>query len=656
LPRHLELKAMSSAQVRRLVWVGGALALAAALFMHYLDRAALLPPPTSPPAAAASTAVTATVTATSAVDAQRRLWSPGALYLYTLVSSQSVTVRSGQAGAQPGRPMRFRLEGAWQVGVCSAGAAGVEARVAFSPADFSVDMGDEQPLAPEIRRELREGLGAPFFITLDRAGAVRTIHFEHSVGALVQGLLRSVVAATQVVLPASASASWEVAEEDSSGLYAASYRVLADPFRVEKRKLRYTHLAMDEGVNPVAASTKVEVNAHTNLILDREGLWLELLQGEETVTVATGPDMPVSTAHTKVDLRLAERGADPSLIGALAARRSSLFSLPMATAQLASDQDPRDLYRRTLAGRTLSDFITLLRALPEEKNARGDALADALNGLRALFMLEPTAAAKVPPLLRTDLAPVAVSTLLGALGNAATPEALHTLSLIMGDPRFPFEVRAEATVDMGLAETPTEEGIASLWRLCRGSETALHQAAVLSLGSAAMNLQKVDARAAGALVDEMNKALAAARGEEAQSLWLGALGNTRHPRALPSIEAFVGVPSAKLRASAIQSLRFMPAPRADDRLSERMLKDDSPEVRRVAVFAAGFRPLAPLLPAIEGALRAEPLSALRQALVELLEAHAGTSSEARRLLTWSSREDPDESVRGKAAAALTRRP
>ncbi len=633
---------MSSAPVRRLLWGGAAVALATALFLYSRGRAAPLP---LPPSAAA-------VAPAAAVEAPRRPWNPGAWYRYTLVSSQSVTVRSRQADAQPSRPMRFQLEGAWRVGLCSANDQSMEARIDFSPSDFSVDMGDGQPLAPEMRRELREGLSSPFFITLDRAGAVRFIHFEPSVDALVQGLLRSVVAASQVVLPASASASWEVAEEDSSGLYLAAYRLLALPFQVEKRKLRYSHLAMDEGVRPVSASTKVEVDAHTSLTLAGEDLWLESLHGEETVTVDSGPDMPIPSTHAKVELRLTERGSDPSLLGAFAARRASLFSLPMASSQLALDQDPRDSYRRDLDGRTLSDFIKLLGALPEEKKARDAALTSSLTGLRALFLLEPAAAAKVPPLLRTGLSPIAASTLLGALADATTPEALHALAQIMEDPRFPLEMRGEATENLGMAEAPTQEGIASLWKLCRGSDAALSQAATLMLGSAAMNLQKADARAAGALVEELNQALKAASGEEARDLWLSALGNTRHPRALPSIQALLSVPSPKVRSSATQALRFMPAPQADDLLSERLLKDDAPEVRSAAVFTAGFRPLDPLLPAVERALRSDPEAAVRRALVGLLATQASTSPEARRLLTWTSEHDTDADVRRNAANAL----
>ncbi|HVJ21482.1 MAG TPA: hypothetical protein VM686_38995, partial [Polyangiaceae bacterium] len=80
--------------------------------------------------------------------------------------------------------------------------------------------------------------------------------------------------------------------------------------------------------------------------------------------------------------------------------------------------------------RAAVDFIKLLRALPEEKKARGDALHGTLAGLLALFVLEPATAAEVPGLLRTGLSPDAVSPIIGALSGATTPEALHALTQI----------------------------------------------------------------------------------------------------------------------------------------------------------------------------------------------------------------------------------
>jgi HEAT repeats len=629
----------------RLLWGGGlalAGALAAGLFAQHRSQADAPPLPSSLQPSAVPAA---------AVESSERTYRPGAWYRYTLAGDQSVTVRAKQPGAQIPPPMHFQLKGEWRVGVCAASAETIDARVAFSPSDFSVDMGGA-PLAPEVHRDLRQALSAPFFVTMDRAGGVRLIHFEHPVGALAQGLLRSVVASSQVLLPSTKRASWEASEEDSSGHYLARYQ-LDRPLQVDKRKLRYTHIVLNDGVQPVEAGLEVEVDARSTLTLTREDLWLESLQGEETVTVDPGSDMPIPSTHNRVEMHLLERGADPSLEHAFAARRHALLSLPMASPQLARPEDPMAQYRQTLAGRTLSDFTKFLRALPEEQKARSDALGEALNGLHALFVVEPATAAKVPGLLRAGLSRDAVGSIIGALSAATTKDAMHALRQIMTDRGFASDLRTEAIDAVQFAEAPTEEIIAALWRLARGSDALPRQAAILALGSVAMHLQRGDAVAAGALVDMLSRALGAAKRQEEQELWLGALGNTRSPRALPALQPFLTVSSAALRIAATRGLRFMPAPEADRLLSERLLSDEAVLVRSAAAFAAGYRSLVPLLPAVERALGSERDALVRGELVHLLAAQAGTSPEARRLLTWSSLQDPDATVRDNAAKALT---
>jgi HEAT repeat protein len=409
-------------------------------------------------------------------------------------------------------------------------------------------------------------------------------------------------------------------------------------------------------VQPVDADFKVKVDARSTLTLAPEDLWLESLQDEETVTMVPGADMPIAGGHTRVELRLLERGSDPSLEEAFAARRPALLSQPLASPLRDSPQDPNDPYRQVLAGRTLSDFARLLRELPEEQKARDDALSQALTGLQALFVVEPASAAKVSGLLRSGLSHDAVSTIHGALSGVQTREALRALSQIMDDSQLAPEVREDAAEAMNLVEAPTEENIAVLWRLAWGSNAALCQTAILALGTSAMHLQKQDARAAEAMVDEMSRALGAAHGEEAQNVWLGALGNTRSPRALPVVKPFLIVSSVAIRSTATLSLRFMPAPEADRLLSERLLSDDAVKVRSAAVFAASYRPLAPLLPTFERALRADREPVVRKDLVHLLGAQVDSSPEARSLLTWSSQKDPDASVRDGAAKVLARPP
>jgi HEAT repeat protein len=589
------------------------------------------------------------------VQSSDRAYRPGTVYRYALTTEQWVKVTSPQPGAEVPPSMHFRMNGEWRVGVCDERAEGIDARITFAPTDVFVDV-DETPMALEAENDLRAGLSIPFFITLDRAGSVRWIHFERDIDVFAQGLLRSVVALSQVVLPSTGRDAWEVSEQDGSGRYKVDYRMKPRLY-LEKRKLRYTHLVLDDVEQPLDGDFTVDVTStKVHMTLDPEDLWLRSLEASESVKVIPGADMPAADGHTRVDLRLLGRGSELSLPKAFAARQSSLLSQSLSSPPRAGEPDPDAQHRKVLAGRTFTDFTKLLSELPEDAKARGEAISAALAGLIALFRVEPAAAAEVHAWLRTAPAPDAVATILGALSGVASRETLHALSQVMVDTQLPIELRARAAEAASESRAPTEEAVASLWKLARGPETALHSFAVLGLGTAAARMHELDAPAADALVDELTRASETARGEEAQDLWLIALGNTRSPRALPAIRRFLTNPSAILRASATNGLRFMPAPEADRLLSERLASDSDATVRMAAVRAAGFRPLDPLFAAIEHALRTDKETLVRKDLVDLLRAQTALSAEMRGLLAWSSEEDPDEGVRKEAAKALANPP
>jgi hypothetical protein len=75
-------------------------------------------------------------------------------------------------------------------------------------------------------------------------------------------------------------------------------------------------------------------------------------------------------------------------------------------------------------------------------------------------------------------------------------------------------------------------------------------------------------------------------------------------------------------------------------------------VRKSAVFAAGFRPLPPLLPALEQVLKRDPADAVRAETVSLLGSSLGTLPEARTLLVWTSQSDTNPNIRQSALGFL----
>ncbi|WP_224240220.1 HEAT repeat domain-containing protein [Hyalangium gracile] len=581
-----------------------------------------------------------------------RAWRPGSLYRYSLSADQKVTFRPIQPGAQALPSMRFNLRGEWNVGVVSADAERVDARVNLKLSSLSVDIGDGGPLSPEVQRGLAAALQLPFFLTTDKTGLATFTHFEQGTDTLVRSILRSVVASSQFVLTGAPRANWSAEEYDNTGRYHAVYQRLAGD-RFQKRKESYSHVASPQGLEPLNGQIHISVNAVSTFELERD-LWPRWLEGQERVEVEAGQTMPPTTYESSLSMKLLEHRPDPTLIGTFAARRASLSSASMASFQ-GVEQDPMDQHRQVLQGKDFDTLVQELRSLPEDPKARDDARTQALEQLRALFMLRPSEALKVPGVIREGMDPLAASPMLGALSAASTREAVQALAEVTGDASISTDIRMDSVAALGVAKDPTSEGLEALRGATREADGMLRDTAKLALGNAAFQLSDTDAKGAEALMHELHNEYSSAASSEQQALALRSLGNTRSPDALSVLEEALRSGDPLLRQAAIEALRVIPDPRADQLLAESMLRDPAPEVRRVAVFASSFRPLAPLLPALAQALRLDPTDGVRVDVIHLLGEQRAALPEALPLLAWASQNDPNPDLR-KAAASFVNPP
>ncbi|WP_224370955.1 HEAT repeat domain-containing protein [Hyalangium versicolor] len=582
----------------------------------------------------------------------RRAWVPGMKYRYTLSSTQEVSFAPTQPGAETPPGMRFSLRGEWSVGVVSVEGDQIHVLVQLVPSLAEVNVGGETRLAPEVQRSFEAGLAQPFFATLDRSGAVQLVHFEPGADILVQNLLRATLATTQHVVPTSPQATWVTQELDTTGRYSARY-TRQSASRFEKSKLAYSHLVTPDGLQPLQDGPRVSISALTSFELG-EDLWVRSLQGREHLEVDSGSSL-VNAAHSlQVELLLVERARDNSLLGAFDAHRHQLVTLPVAS-YLGQEQDPKAALRQTLAGKTFDTLVKDLRSLPSNEEQSQSARSQALQQLRALFLLEPGQALLAHAALREGMDPLAASPLIGALSSASTPECIQALSDIVADGALPSPMRVDATASLGLASAPTEEGVTALRKLSHGADAELASTATLGMGSAALMMDSSNKHDADALVHELSSAYLSASNPDQQALLLRALGNTRSPSALPTLESALSSKFPGVRSAAVEALRNMPAPSADRLLASVLLRDPIEEVRQTAVFATSFRPIAPLLPVLSQVLRLDSSDLVRREIITLAGDQFRAVPEARALLEWSSQNEPNPGLRRTALTLLTSR-
>jgi HEAT repeat protein len=571
-----------------------------------------------------------------------RAWVPGMLYRYAVRADQELTFRQRQRGTDAPPGMRFNIQGEWNVGVVSVRDELIIARVHMVASSFTVAVDGNEALAPEVRRTMTTALELPFFISFDKTGLAKFTHFEKEADVLVRGLLRSLVANSQFVEAGVPRDTWYSEEHDTTGQYRALYQRLAT-HRFEKQKQSYSHVTTPQGLTPLGSEIRIDVRSISTFELE-EDLWTRSLQISERLEVDAGESIPAATYVLSMSLRLLERLQEPTLIGSFDARRAFLGSAAMSSFQ-GVEQDPLDNYRQVLGGRSFDDMLKELRSLPSEPKARDDVRTRVLEQLRALFMLQPSEALKAPGVIRSGMDPLAASSMLGALSAASTREAIRSLSEVSGDHSISTGIRMDAAAALGMAGEPNPEGVEALRGLTRDADPTLRDTAMLGLGNAAFQMEDTNSGGAEALVHELNSMYRTASSPEQQALALRALGNTRAPSALATLQEALSSTAPQVRQAALEALRNIPDPTADRLLSQYIIGDPTVEVRRVAIFASSFRPLGPLLPALEHALRTDTSDGVRADVIYLLGEMRGMVPEAMPLLRWASENDPNLDLR-----------
>ncbi|WP_043391133.1 HEAT repeat domain-containing protein [Archangium violaceum] len=603
--------------------------------------------PAQPPAAPQQQAAAPTPSQPAQKTADgTRAWVPGTLYRYTLGADQRISFRKKQANAQTMPEMKFTLQGEWNVGVVSATPERVDARVQLKLSTLSV-LVEGNAVAPEARNAMHTALELPFFISMDKAGMVVLTHFEKSVDSLVRGIHRSLVASSQFVVAGVPQDTWKTEELDTTGRFKAEYTRL-DPERFEKNKKDYTHLITPQGLEPLGTEVTIKLRSGTTFELEKD-LWARSVDASELLDVDSGEQAIAALYENSMSLRLKQRMYDPSLFNSFKSRQAELSSAPMSSFA-GVQQDPMDQYRQVLGGKNFDALVKDLRSLPTDPEERDDARTRALEQLRALFMLQPGEALKVPEIIRGGMDPLAASPMLGALSAASTQEAIQSLVSVSGDGSIPHDIRMDSVAALGMAGEPNRQGVDALRDLARDPDPMLRDTATLGLGNAAFQMgdNQQQQRDAEALVYELSNSYQSASTPEAQALALRALGNTRSPNMMATLQQALGSPNPQLRTAAMEALRNVLTPDADQLISQYLIADPAPEVRRAAVFSCGFRPLPPLLPALGQALQKDAADGVRIDIIRLLGAQRAVFPQVMTMLAWAAQNDPNPELRQAA--------
>lgn len=203
-----------------------------------------------------------------------------------------------------------------------------------------------------------------------------------------------------------------------------------------------------------------------------------------------------------------------------------------------------------------------------------------------------------------------------------------------------------------LIKHPTAPTLAAVGRLLESRPAGVGRAARAVAGSVARFGRQDHVTESSALEKSLLAEYTRAGDGEERAAALAALANLGSPAVLVPVKAALADGDRPLRAAATRALRLVPDPAADRLLVGLLRTDRDPAVRAAAIFAAGFRDLAPLVDGLAETAESDPVESVRTDSVTLLSRYATGWPRVTRALAYAADNDPRSSVRQIARAAL----
>jgi hypothetical protein len=513
---------------------------------------------------------------------------------------------------------------------------------------------------PDDAGEIAADLGREVVVRIDRAGRVVALWPEPRAPGPSVALVRTLLAATQFVLPLDAASpdAWEREEEDALGRYVASYRAEPAPaggtppppdyrtFRKEKLRDLPPRRTGSRGAAMIVPG--VRRDGHLLARFDLGSGRLVSLHGEE------GHEMGLADlfrARTRATVKLEYVRTDS--LGATeleAARRAGAARMQEETALrlwtvVETEEARRARYRGELSGATAE---ALLAELATVDAAGPDADTTALYlKLQALAALEPDFTRTLRQrLIAGDPESHAIGLVISALAGAGHPEAQNALVDALAARARDAQAQLAVMDALAGVTAPTDVAEAALRKLSGTEDDDVASTARLSLGTMAGTLADSSPQRAARLVGWAVQELDAATSNAGRVLMLLALGNAGSARALEAIARHGASPSAQVRGAAAFALRWIDSPAADELLRKVLLADADGDVRAQAAAAFQFRDLtAETFEAHTTALRKDDSIEVRLAVIENLWEARDRFPAARDAVEEAAVKDESEEVR-----------
>ncbi len=420
---------------------------------------------------------------------------------------------------------------------------------------------------------LNQELERPVFFKQNSEGLVTEFHYFPDEDASSLNIKKGIISALQVHLCEDTGGQiiTGAPETDASGVYTPRYLCTDGGDMLNVNMLRdvsdYTQFANGEDPLVLADCVSMDENAMKDFN-KTEGILMHAHIDGHTISKGVEDEEPLedgasmwSESHTTSILMYngMEPNPEPFSMGGYAT--SSLI----AEDTVDVDED---------AG--IETILAQLEANPYTQDPY-DRLVDALVG-------NPERVKEVrSAFLDGSITPHMHHAVIGALGALGTPEAQEVIiQEIILKPGIPATSRSQGVVALGLMKHPGESTISVLEMLSREKQNPLSSQAALMLGAAAENLARTNPGRAAIIIKNLELSLISSQDEQEMDLYLGALGNAGFDSSLDVIGTYLDDPSPQVRYGAVNALRKISAPEAEEYLRRVLASETMDAVKKLA--------------------------------------------------------------------------
>ncbi len=518
---------------------------------------------------------------------------------------------------------------------------------------------------------VRSDLERPVFALINPQGKVLNVRFADGTQSISQNFARALLGSSQFVVstsPKTGDASWDTSEEDTLGRYVAHYEKGTAPANSKpqhgdgplfrKTKLRYLPVGQSTtGEAPMAQTIKPDTSIVAHF--DAGSGYLTSLHDSEKQTVLLA-GQTVAHSQTNASFKFESQSS-------LAAKdlqeyqtqnaQSEKLAQPVALFVAPDADEVREASRKsTLGQETLG---TLLSELAKHQKAGETQSSEMYLKFRALADLHPESCPFLGKLLEVvPSSSLSFRVLSGALTAVDSPQAQDAILFAIQSRPNDKNALLQLIPSVGLAKNPSPATQKVLSELSSSSpDPAIASTAQLALGGMAHSLAKSAPARSAQIVDAILGQLAKTKSPAETQQLLLTIGNTGSPRALPALQRYSRSDTLALRATAVNSLRFIATPDAESLLLTALSQDTHPEVRLAAVQALSFRPMTDTaFQSQKAVLQSDQDASVRLALLNNLYTARKDSPDFREIIEQLAIHDPSPDVRRAATNIKNQNP